>query len=62
MMQNWLRKRRMTNDLIERTHGQNNRKTSNPEELHPFEYASIERRTQCISDSTKDNGTTENIQ
>ena len=31
---------------FERTHGQNDPKTSNPEELHPFEYAALERRTQ----------------
>ena len=31
---------------FERTHGTNNPKTSNPEELNLFEYAAIKRRTQ----------------
>ena len=46
MMQNWLRKRGLTNDLIRKNSRKNNPKIINSEELHLFEYTAIARRTQ----------------
>ena len=50
-----------SNSWFPRAHGQNNTKTSNPEELRQFEYRATERITKALN-ATKENGTAKNIE
>ena len=45
MMQNWLVRGKVPIDWPERTHGENNPKNINSEDIHMFESAATEKRT-----------------
>ena len=49
-------------DPFARTNGQNNPKTSNPEDLSLFEHSVTERRTRQRAECFQVNGTTETIE